>query len=249
MTRRVREQRTKEFMEIGAQAEGKPFKSPGEYPRGPRLLFVPVAFAVVRLDVWMQQRLILSLGITHKHGGQLASLGHLFKVRHPVQRFGNIRAERIKHLRLFEPHRHALRDSGKCVGYSERAIPQSISEREWPDRQLTGTVATDGNSASGSYSAPAGGCTNGDTGTWTGTRTSVSGTFSGALTIPGYMPVGLTMQLRDEGGRVTGTGTVTNSTCLSTLVINGSVSGLRVDLTGKDEGRGGSVAFGGSTEK
>ena len=138
MTRRVREQRTKEFMEIGAQAEGKPFKSPGEYPRGPRLLFVPVAFAVVRLDVWMQQRLILSLGITHKHGGQLASLGHLFKVRHPVQRFGNIRAERIKHLRLFAPHRHALRDIGKCVGYSERAIPQSISEREWPDRHAYG---------------------------------------------------------------------------------------------------------------
>src|SRR2546427_10282873 len=69
MTRRVREQRTKEFMEIGAQAEGQPFKSPGEYPRGPRLLFVPVAFAVVRLDVWMQQRLILSLGITHNMAG------------------------------------------------------------------------------------------------------------------------------------------------------------------------------------
>lgn len=68
------------------------------------------------------------------------------------------------------------------------------------------------------------------------------------LTLKFGTPVGLTMQLRDEGGRVTGTGTVTNSTCLSTLVINGSVSGLRVDLTGKDEGRGGSVAFGGSTE-
>ena len=96
------------------------------------------SFAVVRLDVWMQQRLILSLGITHKHGGQLASFGHLFKVRHPVQRFGNTRAERIKHLRLFAPHRHALRDIGKCVGYSERAIPQSISEREWPDRHAYG---------------------------------------------------------------------------------------------------------------
>jgi hypothetical protein len=35
-----------------------------------------------------------------------------------------------------------------------------------------GTVTSDGNSASGSYTAPAGGCTNGDTGTWAGTRTS-----------------------------------------------------------------------------
>jgi hypothetical protein len=35
---------------------------------------------------------------------------------------------------------------------------------------LSGTVAGDGNSASGTYSAPAGGCTNGDSGTWSGNR-------------------------------------------------------------------------------
>jgi uncharacterized protein (TIGR03437 family) len=36
---------------------------------------------------------------------------------------------------------------------------------------LTGTLAANGNSASGTYTAPEGGCTSGDRGTWTGTRT------------------------------------------------------------------------------
>jgi uncharacterized protein (TIGR03437 family) len=37
---------------------------------------------------------------------------------------------------------------------------------------FSGTLASDGNSASGTYSAPAGGCTNGDKGTWSGQRVS-----------------------------------------------------------------------------
>jgi hypothetical protein len=37
---------------------------------------------------------------------------------------------------------------------------------------FSGTVSTDGNSASGTYNAPSGGCTNGDMGTWTGDRLS-----------------------------------------------------------------------------
>lgn len=36
---------------------------------------------------------------------------------------------------------------------------------------FSGLVSADGNSASGTYSAPAGGCTNGDYGTWSGYRT------------------------------------------------------------------------------
>ena len=35
---------------------------------------------------------------------------------------------------------------------------------------FSGTLASDGNSASGTYGAPSGGCTNGDTGTWSGQR-------------------------------------------------------------------------------
>ncbi len=53
------------------------------------------------------------------------------------------------------------------------AISAFLAENEVDNTQtisLTGTVSSDGNSASGSYSAPAGGCTNGDAGTWSGTR-------------------------------------------------------------------------------
>jgi trimeric autotransporter adhesin len=52
---------------------------------------------------------------------------------------------------------------------------------------LTGTVAPDANTASGTYSTPAGGCLNGDTGKWTGSRaapvTNPNGTPSGSYPI------------------------------------------------------------------
>jgi uncharacterized protein (TIGR03437 family) len=52
--------------------------------------------------------------------------------------------------------------------------------------QFAGTVSADGNSASGTYSTPSIGCTNGDRGTWSGTRTeglvtSVSNAASGSV--------------------------------------------------------------------
>ncbi len=40
---------------------------------------------------------------------------------------------------------------------------------------FSGTLSSDGRSASGTYSAPSGGCTNGDRGTWTGTQLSSPG--------------------------------------------------------------------------
>jgi hypothetical protein len=48
---------------------------------------------------------------------------------------------------------------------------------------LAGTVSADGNSASGNYTAPAGGCTNGDLGTWAGTK-------SGTVSNPNGTPAG-----------------------------------------------------------
>jgi hypothetical protein len=54
---------------------------------------------------------------------------------------------------------------------------------------LTGTVTADANSASGSYSAPVGGCTNGETGTWFGTRAGVVGNPNG--TPAGTYPITL----------------------------------------------------------
>ena len=47
---------------------------------------------------------------------------------------------------------------------------------------FSGTLSSDGNSASGTYSAPSGGCTNGDTGTWSGQRLpATSGDGDGGL--------------------------------------------------------------------
>ncbi len=53
--------------------------------------------------------------------------------------------------------------------------------------QFNGTVSADGNSATGTYSTPLTGCTNGDRGTWSGTRTggiltAVTNAASGSVT-------------------------------------------------------------------
>jgi hypothetical protein len=54
--------------------------------------------------------------------------------------------------------------SGSSVTMSLTEGLQSVS--------LTGTASSDGNSIAGTYQAPSGGCTNGDSGTFTATRTS-----------------------------------------------------------------------------
>ena len=46
---------------------------------------------------------------------------------------------------------------------------------------FSGTLASDGNSASGKYTAPSGGCTNGDTGTWSGERLPATSIGDGGL--------------------------------------------------------------------
>jgi hypothetical protein len=54
---------------------------------------------------------------------------------------------------------------------------------------LTGNVSPDANSASGSYTAESGGCTNGDAGTWTASRTAVVSNPNG--TPAGAYPLGV----------------------------------------------------------
>jgi hypothetical protein len=56
--------------------------------------------------------------------------------------------------------------TGTVVGTSLNA---SLSENG-QDVVFLGTVAGNGSSASGTYTAPSGGCTNGDKGNWTGSR-------------------------------------------------------------------------------
>jgi len=52
---------------------------------------------------------------------------------------------------------------------SGSALAMTLNENGQPVT-FTGTVSADGNSASGTYAAPPGGCTNGDYGTWSGAR-------------------------------------------------------------------------------
>jgi len=66
---------------------------------------------------------------------------------------------------------------------------------------FSGTLASDGNSASGTYSAPSGGCTNGDKGTWSGQRVSTSSGIVGGVisTVAGNGSAGFT----GDGGPAT----------------------------------------------
>jgi hypothetical protein len=101
---------------------------------------------------------------------------------------------------------------------------------------MTGTVAADGNSGSGTYTTPAGGCTNGDRGTIVGERLSMlNGMFTGSFGPANSLPANIVAQLRDDGGKVIGSAVMTNSHCLHTLNIAGNVSGHKVSLEGTDD--------------
>jgi hypothetical protein len=101
---------------------------------------------------------------------------------------------------------------------------------------LTGTVTTDGNSGNGAYSTPSGGCTNGDAGTWSGSRVSMlNGLFRGTLAAQNALPANVIVKFKDDGGHVTGNGTLTNSICFQSLNLTGTVSGTNVELQGTEE--------------
>jgi len=63
--------------------------------------------------------------------------------------------------------------SGNTVTMTEDVSAQSVV--------FTGTVSADGSSVTGSYTAPTGGCTRGDTGTWSGTRLSAAMAGAGSM--------------------------------------------------------------------
>jgi hypothetical protein len=100
----------------------------------------------------------------------------------------------------------------------------------------SGTVSADGSSASGTYSAPPGGCLNGDIGTWSGSRVSLlNGQFIGSMAAENSIRASIVAKLQDDGGRVSGMATVTNSVCFHSLNLTGSVSGNEVVLQGTEE--------------
>jgi len=102
---------------------------------------------------------------------------------------------------------------------------------------LKGTVAADGNSTTGTYIAPAGGCLNGDAGTFVGQRLSamLNGIFIGSFGPENSIRANVVTQLHDDRGNVTGSATITNSLCFHSLEIKGRLSGSNVELQGADD--------------
>jgi hypothetical protein len=101
---------------------------------------------------------------------------------------------------------------------------------------FNGTVSADGNSASGNYTAPSGGCTNGDTGTWSGSLVStLNGMYRGALAAQNGVPANIVAKFNDDRGHVTGAVTLTNSLCFQSLNLTGTVSGTKVELQSTEE--------------
>ena len=100
---------------------------------------------------------------------------------------------------------------------------------------LNGTVSADGQSMSGTYTSDAGGCTQGDTGTWTASKiASVSGTYSGTVNSdvrPQPIPVGVSGSLAEDAQwNLTAALQVTNSVCFSSLNLFGGTAGRLVIL-------------------
>jgi len=118
---------------------------------------------------------------------------------------------------------------------------------------ITGTIASNYGSANGRYQVmtATGACvaSSGDSGTWTGTHTTVSGGPYGGMVRPvDRMPVQLTLNLKDDNaGQVSGTATFVNSACLHSINVAGTLSGMNLELQG-DAGTDGSVVLSGTTD-
>jgi hypothetical protein len=120
---------------------------------------------------------------------------------------------------------------------------------------VTGTVVSSYNSASGSYQVmmATGACAavSGDSGTWTGTRSigsGVGGYFIGPMQAADRLPMRLALNLKGDGGQLSGTATFTNSACLHSMNVAGTLSGMNLELKG-DGGTDGSIVLRGTSDK
>jgi hypothetical protein len=105
------------------------------------------------------------------------------------------------------------------------------------DQILTGTVSSNAESASGTYTTVvSAACGQADHGKWSAVKTTApSGIFVGELVTQDSLPVQMVVTLRAEGNRVTGTAGATNSMCFSNLTIDGRSTGPNLELSATDE--------------
>ena len=105
---------------------------------------------------------------------------------------------------------------------------------------LSGSVATDSSSANGSYqvTSATGACASaiGDSGTWSGTRTTAaaSAAFVGSIQPPDRMPVGVTIRITTPGTQATGIADFTSSACMHSVNLDGTTSDSAIDLSGEN---------------
>jgi hypothetical protein len=144
--------------------------------------------------------------------------------------------------------------SGMISGtMSGSALTGTLTEASPETISVTGTLATSGSTASGTYQvmSATGACAaaSGDTGTWSGTRTANPiGPYSGMLRPADRMPVQLGLNLNGDAGQLSGTATFTNSACLHSVNVVGTLSGMNLELRGED-GTGGSIVLSGTTDR
>lgn len=117
------------------------------------------------------------------------------------------------------------------------ALTGTLTENNPETITITGTVTSAYNTSSGTYqvTSATGACASamGDSGTWTGMRTSSpSGGYGGVIRPADRLPVGVAVTLNNDGEALSGTATFTNSACLHSIDVTGSVSGLNLELHG-----------------
>ena len=135
--------------------------------------------------------------------------------------------------------------SGSTItGTLTEASPETIS--------VMGTLASNGNTASGTYQvmSATGACAgaSGDTGTWTGTRTSTPiGPYSAMVITADRMPVHVILNLNGDPNELSGIANFTNSACLHSMRVTGMQTGSHLELRG-ESGSNGSVVLSGTID-
>ncbi|HWY08304.1 MAG TPA: hypothetical protein VNY24_15695 [Candidatus Acidoferrales bacterium] len=135
---------------------------------------------------------------------------------------------------------------------SGSAITGSLTETSPETINVTGTLATSGNTASGTYQvmSATGACAaaSGDTGTWSGSRTAVPiGPYTAMVRSAARLPVQVTLNLNGDASNLSGTANFINSACLHSMMVTGTQTGSKLELRG-DNGNDGSIVFSGTTD-
>jgi hypothetical protein len=148
----------------------------------------------------------------------------------------------------------ACATSGMLSGtVSGSAITGTLTETNPETINVTGTLDSAGNTASGTFQvmSATGACAaaSGGTGTWSGTRTAVPvGPYSAMVRTANRLPVQVTLNLNGDASNLSGTANFTNSACLHSMQVTGTQSGSHLELRGDSENNG-SIVLTGTTDK